>query len=169
MRLKHLDRASSLHAESEAHIALTSGAIHFRNMADIIADDFARVAQAAMDSEIQTGTLKRTVLSECYESVQRAVELAIEAVPRPNACTEDEMEIISGQVKKLAEALMSQVASGLESRDPKSLTNVRLQTIFVDGLSQISSLARRIVHGATRRSAIDNSEEEIPASPPARA
>lgn len=113
-------------------------------MADIVADDLARVPQAAANGEIQIGTLKRTVLSECYQSVQRAVELAVEAVRRPNARIEDEMEIISGQINKLAESLMSQVAAGLEVGEPKSLTTVRLQTTFVDGLRQIFSLAKRV-------------------------
>ena len=40
---------------------------------------------------------------------------------------------------------MSQTAAGLDASDPNSLRTVRLQPIFVDGLRQISTLAKRIV------------------------
>jgi phosphate:Na+ symporter len=133
------------HPESETHIALMSAAIYFRNIADIIADDLVSVARAAMEGQLQAGTLKRTVLSECYQSVQRVLDLAVEAVRRPNAAALNEIETLSRQVRKLAEELMSQVAAGLQATDPKSLNTVRQQTKFVDGLRQISSLAKRIV------------------------
>jgi hypothetical protein len=70
---------------------------------------------------------------------------------RPNVRIEEEMEIISRQVNKLAESLMSQIAAGLEAGDPKSLTTVRLQTTFVDGLGQIVSLAKRIAQSTEPR------------------
>lgn len=130
--------------ESEMHIALMSAAVYFRSLAEIIADDLVNVARAVVSGQIQADTLKRTVLSECYHSVQRALGLAVAAVRQPNAAIRDEMEIISGKINKLAEDLMSQLATGLEVADPKSLTTVRLQTRFVDGLRQILTLAERI-------------------------
>lgn len=130
--------------ESEMHIALMSAAVYFRSLAEIIADDLVNVARAIVSGQIQADTLKRTVLSEYYHSVQRALGLAVAAVRQPNAAIKDEMEIISGKINKLAEDLMSQLATGLEVADPKSLTTVRLQTRFVDGLRQILTLAERI-------------------------
>jgi hypothetical protein len=137
--------------ESETHIALMSAAVYFRSLAEIIADDLVNVARAISSGAVQGSTLKRTVLSEFYQSVQRAVDLAVEAVGQPNAAIKDEMEIISGRVNTFAESLMSQVAAGLDARDAKSLDTVRLQTTFVDGLRQIFTLAERIARAELGR------------------
>jgi phosphate:Na+ symporter len=140
--------------ESETHIALMSAAVSFRSLAEIIADDLVNVGRAISSGAVQGSTLKRTVLSEFYQSVQHAVDLAVEAVRRPHAAIRDEMEIISGQVNTFGESLMSQVAAGLDARDAKSLDTVRLQTTFVNGLRQIFSLARRIDRSARNDQAL---------------
>lgn len=152
-------------AESETHIALMSAAIYFRNIADIIADDLVSVARAAMEGQLQAGMLKRTVLSECYHSVQRVLDLAVEAVRRPSAAALDEIEALSRQVRKLAEELMSQVAAGLQATDPKGLNTVRQQTTFVDGLRQIISLARRIARAELGPGSIQNSHAKSEKNP----
>jgi phosphate:Na+ symporter len=151
--------------ESEAHIALMSAAINFRNITDIIGDDLMSVARAAMEGQLQAGTLKRTVLSECYHSVQRVLDLAVEAVRRPSAAALNEIESLSRQVRKLAEELMSQVAAGLQVTDPKGLNTVRQQTTFVDGLRQIVSLARRIVRAELGPGSIQNSHAKSEKDP----
>ena len=151
-------------AESETHIALVSAAIYFRNIADIIADDLVNVARAAMEGQLQAGTLKRTVLSECYQSVQRGLEIAVNAVRQPNEQMQTGIKNVSDQVRALAEKLMSQVAVGLDASDPNSLRTVRLQTIFVDGLRQISTLAERIVTSLINAQGMETKHEESPAN-----
>jgi phosphate:Na+ symporter len=131
--------------ESEAHVGLTSSAIHFRNIAGIITEDLVNVGRASVSGELERGALKRTALSEFYRYVQLAVELAVKAVHRPSDAIIEQAEAASIQIKKFAEELMSQAATGLEASDPKNLRTVRLQATFVEGLRQISSLAQRIV------------------------
>jgi hypothetical protein len=122
-----------------------SAALHFRNITNIIVNDLVDVAKAAAAGQLPASTLKRTVLSECYKSVQQSAVLAIECVRGVNAGIEEKTRIIISQVKKLADDLTSQTAAGLDASDPNSLRTVRLQTMFVDGLRQISTLAKRIV------------------------
>jgi phosphate:Na+ symporter len=131
--------------ESQAHVGLASSAIHFRNIAGIITEDLVNFGRASVSGEIEPGALKRTALSEFYRSVQLAVELAVKAVHRSSDAIVEQAEAASIQIKKFAEELMSQAATGLEASDPKSLRTVRLQATFVEGLRQISSLAQRIV------------------------
>jgi Na+/phosphate symporter len=131
--------------QSRSHMAFMSAAIGLRSIADIIADDLVSVARAAVSGNLQAGTFERTVLSGCYQSAQRALELAVNAMRQPNERMQTEIKDISDQVKTSAEELMSQVAAGLDAPDPNSLMTIRLQTTFVDGLRQISTLAKRIV------------------------
>jgi hypothetical protein len=49
------------------------------------------------------------------------------------------------QAAGMAEQLIAQVAIGIDVAAAKSLTTVRLQTRFLDGLAQIFTLAGRIV------------------------
>jgi phosphate:Na+ symporter len=151
--------------QSQTHIALMSDALHFRNIANIISNDLVDVAKAAAAGQLPTGTLKRTVLSECYKSVQQFVELAIECVRGANVEIEEKTRIINSRVKKLADDLMSQTAADLDASDPNSLRTVRLQTIFVDGLRQISSLAGRIVRNALNPETIESFDEKIGDNP----
>lgn len=123
-----------------------------------IVDDLANVAREAAAGRLEAGMLKRTVLSDCYQNVQRALALAVEAVRWPSPGIRSEVETISDQVKKRAEELMSQVATGLASTDSKNLDTVRQQTIFVDGLLQISSLANRVVQSMTQQDVMNLSE-----------
>jgi phosphate:Na+ symporter len=151
-------------AQSQIHVALMSAAIHFRNIADIIVAHLASVTREAAAGHLAVGALKRTVLSDCYKNVQRALTLAIEAVFQPSPGIRGEVEIVSDQVKELAEKLMSQIATG--ATDSKNLNTVRQQTIFLDGLRQISSLAKRIVQSMTQEKVIDLSKKRgaIPAN-----
>jgi phosphate:Na+ symporter len=151
--------------QSQTHIALMSDALHFRNIANIISNDLVDVAKAAAAGQLPTGTLKRTVLSECYKSVQQFVELAIESIRGANVEIEEKTRIINSRVKKLADDLMSQTAADLDASDPNSLRTVRLQTIFVDGLRQISSLAGRIVRNALNPETIESFDEKIGDNP----
>jgi phosphate:Na+ symporter len=151
--------------QSQTHIALMSDALHFRNIANIISNDLVDVAKAAAAGQLPTGTLKRTVLSECYKSVQQFVELAIECIRGANVEIEEKTRIINSRVKKLADDLMSQTAADLDASDPNSLRTVRLQTIFVDGLRQISSLAGRIVRNALNPETIESFDEKIGDNP----
>ena len=131
-------------AQGGVHMALTLATIHFRSIAHIIGSDLAEVARAAADGQLQAATLKRTVVSECYEATQRALELAVGAVRQPDEPALSEIKNTCEQVKRLAAELLSQVPAGLDASDPNSLSTVRLQTTFVDGLRQISTLAKRI-------------------------
>jgi hypothetical protein len=142
-----------------------SVALHFRNIANIIVTDLVDVAKAAATGELPASTLKRTVLSECYKSVQQSVVLAIECVRGINGEIEEKTRIVISQVRKLADDLMSQTAAGLDASDPNSLRTVRLQTIFVDGLRQISTLAKRIVISGLNTHGVemtDSRNEELP-------
>ena len=63
---------------------------------------------------------------------------------------------------------MSQVAAGLDASDPNSLITVRLQTTFVDGLRQISTLAKRIVKTVLNAQGVEMANpgtEEHPVKP----
>ena len=131
--------------QSKTHIAWTSIALHFRNIGNIIVTDLVDVAKAAIAGQLAADTVKRTVLSECYKSVQKSLELAIECVRSGNPGIKEKATITVRQVKRLADDLILQTAAGLDASDPNSLRTVRLQTTFVDGLRQISTLAKRIV------------------------
>ena len=131
-------------ALGRVHMALTLAAIHFRSIGDIIGGDLAEVARAAADGQLQPGTLKRTVVSECYEATQLALELAVGVVRQPDGWALSEITNTCDHVKRLAAELLSQVPAGLDASDPNSLSTVRLQTTFIDDLRQISTLARRI-------------------------
>ena len=157
-RIQHGDLTE---AQSKTVVALMSAAIGFRNIADVIADDLVSVARAAKSGQLQAGTLKRTVLSECYQWTQRGLEFAVDAVRQPNEQARTEIKNISDQVKTLAEKLMSQVAAGLDASDPNSLSTVRLQTTFVDGLRQISTLAKRIAQSVLNPQNIEPFDENL--------
>ena len=152
-------------AQRKTLMALMSAAINFRNIADIIADDLVGVARAAMEGQLQADTLQRTVLSECYQSVQRGLEIAVNAVRQPNEQMQADVKNISDQVKTLAEKLMSQVAGGLDASDPNGLSTVRLQTTFVDGLRQISTLAKRIAQSVLNSNNIESFDEKTGDNP----
>jgi phosphate:Na+ symporter len=151
--------------QSQTHIALMSAALHFRNIANIISNDLVDVVKASAVGQLPASTLKRTVLSECYKSVQQCVGLAIECVRGASVEIEAKTRIISNRVKKLADDLMSQTAAGLDASDPNSLRSVRLQTIFVDGLRQISSLEKRIAHNAFSPEAVESFDENVGNNP----
>ena len=152
-------------AQRKTLMALMSAAIYFRNIADIIADDLVGVARAAMEGQLQADTLQRTVLSECYQSVQRGLEIAVNAVRQPNEQMQADVKNISDQVKTLAEKLMSQVAGGLDASDPNGLSTVRLQTTFVDGLRRISTLAKRIAQSVLNSNNIESFDEKTGDNP----
>ncbi|MGH8093238.1 MAG: Na/Pi cotransporter family protein [Chthoniobacterales bacterium] len=152
-------------AQSQTLMALMSAAIGLRNIADIIAGDLVSVARAAASGQLQASALRRTVLSECYQSAQQALELAVHAVRQPNEQRQTEIENISDQVKALAEKLMSQVAAGLDTSDPNSLSAVRLQTTFVDGLRQISTLAKGIAESLLNPMKIESFDEKTGDNP----
>ena len=151
--------------QSQTHIALMSAALHFRNIANVIVNALVDVAKAAALGQLPAGTLKRTVLSECYKSVQQSVELAIECVRGAGVGVEKKTRTIVSHVRKLADDLMSQMAAGLDASDPNSLRSVRLQTIFVDGLRQISSLAKRIAHNALSPETVECLDEDVGNNP----
>jgi phosphate:Na+ symporter len=86
--------------QSRSHMAFMSAAIGLRSIADIIADDLVSVARAAVSGNLQAGTFERTVLSGCYQSAQRALELAVNAVRKPNERMQAEIKDISDKVKR---------------------------------------------------------------------
>jgi len=158
--LSRIRQGDLTRAESAAHLALLSATVQLRSVADIIANDLALVARAAAGGAMSSGAASRTVVTEFYQDVQRALRLAIDAVRRHDAATADKVRDLSRDIRRLAEDLMSQVAEGLEASKPESLSTVRLQTTFVNGLRQIYTLSKRIARCARSPQTVEEASLE---------
>ena len=146
--LGHIRQGTLTEAESQALLALMTAAVHFRALADLLADDLAAIIQSSLSRPDLAGQLNRAAFSDLFQAVRRAVGLAAESVRKQDAGAAKTAEDMSGQVRQFAEALMARLAAGLEASDPQSLAALRLQTRFVDGLRQIFTLAKRIARAA---------------------
>jgi phosphate:Na+ symporter len=129
--------------ESETHVALMTATAHLRSLADIIGDDLVAVARTAGGKP--SLRLDRAVVSELYQKVQQAVELAVRAVRQQDAPAAEAVLAMSPDVRQCAEELMSRLATGFDANNPEGPAALRLQTHFVDSLRQIFTLAKRIV------------------------
>lgn len=130
--------------ESDVHIALMTITVHFRSLADVIADDLADIARNAASELDHPPTLERAVLSDLYQAVQRSVGLAVQAVRRRDVAAAAAVLAMSDEIRQLADSLMSRLAAGLDDGGPQNLATLRLQTTFVEGLRHVFTLAKRI-------------------------
>jgi Na+/phosphate symporter len=140
-------------ADSDAHVRLTTAALHLREMADIVADDLVGVARDLEKRSEHVRTLEGAVVSAFYRTVQHAVELACQAVRAQDAAAASRVIEISQSVQKTAEDLITQLAGGLRSGSPETLAALRLQTSFMNGLRQIVTLTVRVARTVLRQSA----------------
>jgi phosphate:Na+ symporter len=136
-------RQSSLtQSESETHVALMTVTIHLREICDIIADDLVPVARAAGQSSAIK--FEPVVISNFYQKVQEAVQLAVQAVQHQDAQTAEAVHRMSGDVRQLADGLLARLAGNIETGNPEVAATLRVQTTFVDAVRQIFTLAKRI-------------------------
>jgi phosphate:Na+ symporter len=142
--LGHIRQGALTRTESETQIALTTAALHLREVADVVADDLVGVARGLGKQPAHARALERTVAGEFYQAIRNGVELACQAVREQDSAAANKVILMSESVRKMAEELIAQLAGGLQAGDTETLTTLRLQTSFVDSLRQIFTLTRRV-------------------------
>ena len=133
-------------ADSDTQVRLTTAALHFREVADVVADDLVGVVRDLGERSGHSRTIETAVLSAFYQAVQRAVELAGQAVRAQDVAAASRVIEVSDSAQKMAEDLITRLAGGLTFGGPEALEVLRLQTSFVNGLRQIAMLAGRVGH-----------------------
>src|SRR5262245_32576746 len=150
--LARIRQGSLTRTDSDTLVMLTTAALHLREMADIVADDLVGIARDLGKRSEHVRTLEVAVVSAFYQAVQHAIELARQAVRMQEASAAGEVIELSESSKKMAEDLITQLAGGLRAGDPETLTALRLQTSFVNGLRQIVTLAGRVARSVLGQS-----------------
>jgi phosphate:Na+ symporter len=144
--LGRLRQGTLTHDESETHVALMIATVHLWEISDIVGDDLLGVARAVV--ERPGARLEPAVVSELYGRVQQAVDLAVTAVRHSDVEASQKVIAMSGEIRQLAEGLLSRLAEGFNAGDPEGSATLRLQTTFVNGVRQIFTLTKRLARAA---------------------
>jgi phosphate:Na+ symporter len=128
--------------ESLEHQHLMSATVSLESLADVVETDLVALVRRAGETRAE-GELAR-MLEGLYETVCRAVSLAVGAVREGDQQAAQAVLNLQDQVREQAEAVLSEEAAQLREDRPDVLAVVRLQTAFVDKMRHVYSLARRI-------------------------
>ena len=131
-------------AESGAHLALMTAAVHLRAMADTLADDLLPLAEAFAKQPERVAQAQRALGRELYDAVRRAVGLMIAAVRQQDGAAAREVDAMSAEVRRLSDEMLARLAQGWSGGDAETLEVLRMQTRFVDGARHVFTLTKRI-------------------------
>lgn len=140
-------RETSTREQMETQVALTTIALHFREIADVIAEDLPSLGWTAASGGHPPGSAWSGFGDLC-QAVQESVGAATKAVRGQDAAAVAAVAAMSGPVRQLADDLMSRLAAGLGVDGPGDLAALRLQTTRVNALRQIFTLTKRIARAA---------------------
>jgi phosphate:Na+ symporter len=155
--LSHIRQGTLTKLESETHVALMSATVYFQEISNILEEDLLPVAQAVF--ERPSLRPESAPVSEFYRRVQQSVELAVGAVQRQDAQAAENVLAISGEVRQLAETLLSRLAESIDVGNPEGPRTLRLQITFVNAFRQIFTLSRRIARCALSPQTEDSGPE----------
>jgi phosphate:Na+ symporter len=128
--------------ESLEHQHLMSATVSLESLADVVETDLVALVRRAGETRAE-GDLAR-MLEGLYETVCRAVSLAVRAVRDNDQPAAQEVLNLQDQVREQSEAVLAEEAAQLRADRPDALGVVRIQTTFVDKMRHVYTLARRI-------------------------
>jgi phosphate:Na+ symporter len=128
--------------ESLEHQHLMSATVSLESLADVVETDLVALVRRAGETRAE-GELAR-MLEGLYETVCRAVSLAVQAVRDNDQPAAQAVLNLQDQVREQSEAVLAEEAAQLRADRPDALGVVRIQTTFVDKMRHVYTLARRI-------------------------
>ena len=157
--LVQMRQGASTQEQSETQVSLMTIAVHFREIAELIADDLANVVRTAASRPGQPSTTEWNSLSDLCQAVRQAVGLATKAVRQRDVAAATSVTAMSAQVRQMGDDVMSRLATGLEVGGPDNLAALRFQTTCVNALRQIFTLTKRIARAASPPGGVDAADE----------
>jgi phosphate:Na+ symporter len=142
--LSRLREGAMTITDSKTQSDLMTAAVQFSAIGDLIVDELVSVAEAVLSKPYLAVKLKHATTSELYQMIHRAIAMVTEAVRRRDTVAAKEVEAMSPQIRRLADALMARLVEGWNASVPESVEDLRLQTALVDNVRQIFTLTKRI-------------------------
>lgn len=143
--LGHVRQNLLTEQESLHHQALMTALTNLEGVADIIETDIVRLANTYIEGDFQAGSEQtRELLEGLWRSVRRAVELAVLAVGDNDQKQAQEVVLLKGEIRNLADQLFERHANRLRADDPRYMERVRLLLTLIEQLRHMYTLAKRI-------------------------
>ena len=117
---------------------------NMESLADVIETDIVSLARKAAEVKSVSGEETRQMLTEFYNTVIKAVELAVQAIRDNDQRAAESLMMMKDQIRDQSDRLLARKAERLTAEDPDYLALVRLQMSFVDHMRRIYTLAKRI-------------------------
>ena len=131
--------------ESATQEALVAAMINIESVADVIETDLVGVVKAYLEGEYEASTQEtQDMVKGLFETVRQGVELVVKAVGQNDQRAAQDVLLLKGDIRDLADRLFERHARRLRSDDPKYLQRVRLMMTFIEQLRHMYTLTKRI-------------------------
>lgn len=131
--------------ENLEHQAQMTAITNIENIADVMETEMVYLAKMHIDGEYrQASEETREMVMGLWKSVRQALDLSVQAVGQNDERLAQEVFLMKGEIRDLAEAFFERHAGRLNTDDPKYLERVRLLTTFIGQLRHIYTLAKRV-------------------------
>ena len=131
--------------EGYTHQALMSSMANIESLGDIMETDMVGTAKVFLEGEFEASTEEtREMVHGLWDSVRRAVELAVQAVGKNDQRAAQDVLLMKDEIRDFADRLFERHAARLRSDDPKYLQKVRLLMTFIEQLRHMYTLTKRI-------------------------
>ncbi len=143
--LAHIRQSVLSEDESREHHTLVTILTNLESLADIIETEMVAVSKAFIEGDFQPNSEETyAMLKGLWTRVYQALELAVQAVGKNDQVSAQNVLLMSGEVRDLADSLFERQSSRLHAEDPKYLQKVRLLLTFIEQLRHIYTLTKRM-------------------------
>jgi phosphate:Na+ symporter len=143
--LGHVRQSLLTEDESTTHEGLMAAMINLESLADVMETDIVRLAKTYLEGEYEASSAEtEEMVKGLWESVRRAVELAVQAVGEHDQRAAQSVLLLKDDIRDLADRLFERHAERLRADDAKYLKRVRMLMTFIEQLRHMYTLAKRI-------------------------
>jgi len=143
--LGHVRQAMLTEDESATLEALMASMINLESVADVMETDLVPLFHSYLDGEFEATSAETNKMVEgLWESVRRAIALAVEAVGKDDQRAAQDVLLLKDTIRDLADRLFERHAQRLRADDPKYLRRVQMLMTFIEQLRHMYTLAKRI-------------------------
>jgi phosphate:Na+ symporter len=143
--LGHIRQSTLTGDESAIQQSLMTAMTNLEGLADVIEADMVALAKDYLEGEFEASSAEtREMVEGLWESVRRALQLAVEAVGEKDQRAAQDVLLLKDSVRDLADGLFERHARRLRGDDPRYLERVRMLMTFIEQLRHVYTLAKRI-------------------------
>lgn len=131
--------------ESLTQQSLMTAMTNLEGLADVMENDMVPLAKNYLEGEYEaTSAETDELVTGLWESVRRAVELAVSAIGVHDQHAAQKVLLMKEDIRDLADRLVERQVQRLQSDDPKYLKRVQMLMTYIEKLRHMYTLAKRV-------------------------